>query len=516
MKNNGLLSKPLFLFLAPLFPVLQLYAAHFHRLTIPHVLIAASVFIVALLSIRTLVNWTWKTPGRNDILLALVFASLFFGPFFSTAYSYLFAWVLAFAIAICLVIWRKNDHTNIARGLNIMMLVLIITPIFHLANPAFWQQRSTIETRVKAKFPDIKTPDALPQKANRDFYYIVMDRYARADQLARVYGYDNTPFLNQLKKRGFSVAASSYANYQRTAHSLASSLNLDYLSDPAQPPVPQSRDWLPLYNILRRSRLVRFMKANGFEINTYGSWWETTRTSPLADKNFSFRAWPELVRVLFENSLIAKGLATMGVKQLDSLWLQCQRPGKKFDRIIMNAKSDKRKFVFAHFLVPHPPFVLDEHGNCMSVKTAKSRTRAQNYIGQLKYANNQLIKMIDELQSGTGPKPVIVIQADEGPWPQKYAGNEIGFLGRDTTTVDWSKVTPDDLREKMAILNARYLPGIPPQITKPDTTPVNTYRHILNSYFNLKLKELPDRNFIFESKIRLYNFHDVTDKLAKP
>ncbi len=396
-----------------------------------------------------------------------------------------------------------------------MMLVLFIAPLLTgFAKFGFWQDRSVIKANIKASFPEITRPAAIPPKANRDFYYIVMDRYARADQLARVYGYDNTPFLNQLKQRGFNVYPSSFSNYQRTAHSLASSLNLDYLNRLDQPPADNSVDWLPLYNMLRHSRLVQFMKSNGFEINTYGSWWEPTRTNPLSDKNFSHQAWPEIIRILFKNSLFAKGLKTAGVKQLDSLWLQCKRPGKKIQAMILNAKSAKHKFVFAHFLVPHPPFVLDEKGNCMSIKKAKSRTRAQNYIGQLKYANSQLIKLVDELQATKGAKPVIVIQADEGPWPQKYAGNEIESLGADVTQAEWPKVTPDDLREKMAILNAQYLPGIKTKKTKPDTTPVNTFRNILNAYFDVKLKQLPDRNYIFESNARPYHFHDVTEKLA--
>ena len=39
-----------------------------------------------------------------------------------------------------------------------------------------------------------------------DVYYVILDGYARADALATHYGYDNEPFLDALRERGFVVA----------------------------------------------------------------------------------------------------------------------------------------------------------------------------------------------------------------------------------------------------------------------------------------------------------------------
>ncbi len=62
-----------------------------------------------------------------------------------------------------------------------------------------------------------------------DIYYIILDEYGREDKLRDEFGYDNTPFLRELTKRGFFVAKHSRSNYLQTDLSLTSSLNMRYL-----------------------------------------------------------------------------------------------------------------------------------------------------------------------------------------------------------------------------------------------------------------------------------------------
>ncbi len=89
MNNTGFLSKPIFIFLVPILPVIQLYSVNAHRLTITHVLLAAAVFLAVVLIIRTLINLTSKTKQRNDIILALVVIALFYDRLFEKFQDYL-------------------------------------------------------------------------------------------------------------------------------------------------------------------------------------------------------------------------------------------------------------------------------------------------------------------------------------------------------------------------------------------------------------------------------------------
>lgn len=509
VSKAGILAQPFYLILVPLFPAVQLYSNNSLRLTLPHFLATAIALVAGFMLVRYCVNKCLGSRQRNDLVLSLAAIAACYGIFLGALYQYIGLFVAVSAF----VIRYEKPRKTLALWLNIMLILMMIKPLLKIIEPQQWLLRGDVQQQIHDAYRELPNAVQIDAKSGRDFYYIILDRYARADQLAAVYGFDNTPFLTALKERGFQVSHRSFSNYQRTAHSIASSLNLDYLNKLDAVPADSSRDWVPLYGLLRDSRLVKFMKAAGFEFHSYGSWWEPTRKNPLADETNSYRAWPEMLRVLFEYSLFGKAANFFGVQTLQSLWLQCHRPGHKFSHMAANSGIGGRKFVFAHFLVPHPPFVLTESGACMSVSQARSRSRVENYIGQVKYTNREVLNLIDHLQAAKGPKPVIVLQADEGPWPEKYAGDELRYLGRDITSVNWLKVTPAELREKMGILNAQYLPGIEQPDIADETTPVNTFRRVLRHYFDLPLADLPDRNYVFESGQRLYHFHDVTDKL---
>jgi hypothetical protein len=80
----------------------------------------------------------------------------------------------------------------------------------------------------------------------------------------------------------------------------------------------------------------------------------------------------------------------------------------------------------------------------------------------------------------------IVLKVDEGP----YAG------GGETWA--WDKATDIELREKMGILNAYYLPGITDSHLYESITPVNSFRLVLDHYFGAGLGLLPDRNYLYD------------------
>src|SRR5262245_46862034 len=54
----------------------------------------------------------------------------------------------------------------------------------------------------------------------RDVYYLVIEEYANREILAREYGFDNTTFLDALRKRGFVVPSRVRGPYPKTPHSI--------------------------------------------------------------------------------------------------------------------------------------------------------------------------------------------------------------------------------------------------------------------------------------------------------
>jgi hypothetical protein len=51
-----------------------------------------------------------------------------------------------------------------------------------------------------------------------------------------------------------------------------------------------------------------------------------------------------------------------------------------------------------------------------------------------------------------------------------------------------------------AILNSYYLPGLPQDTIPADMSPVNSFRLVLNEYFNANLPLLPNHSYNLDSK----------------
>ena len=182
---------------------------------------------------------------------------------------------------------------------------------------------------------------------------------------------------------------------------------------------------------------------------------------------------------------------------------QCVQVPDKFDRLERSSNEEGPKFVFAHFLLPHDPFVFREDGSCMTEAESAARNPTRNYIDQVGYSNNQILDLIDHLLSHSEAPPIIILQADEGPFPPEYKADPPAF--------DWRQASPAQLKQKSEILNAYYLPGVEDTGLYPGITPVNTFRLVLNLYFDAGLPLLDDRVFAHPRESDLYSFIDITE-----
>ena len=76
-----------------------------------------------------------------------------------------------------------------------------------------------------------------------------------------------------------------------------------------------------------------------------------------------------------------------------------------FQDIAQNGESPK--FVFAHILLPHPPYTWARDG---SVRTEKMSAMEQ-YLEQVQYTGGYLLQMVDAIEETDS---IIIIQSDEG------------------------------------------------------------------------------------------------------
>lgn len=417
------------------------------------------------------------------------------------------------AIAGLILLYRRLP-SDVAKLSTLHARINLLCGLIFALNalPLAFQQFQLEQQRSKAE-ASLGQLDGTASADSPDVWHILLDRYAATDTLKTRYGFDNQPFIDALRKRGFTVQDQAFSNYQRTSHSVASTMN-GRLLDPMAPHM-KSRpdDWLPIYRVMRESAALKLFNRMGYRTIFAGSWWEPTRFSAAADESIVIRAMPQLARLVISRS--AAGFWTQGISApyLDGRGDQCFRANEKFRRLRTLAKDPDRKQVFAHFLVPHPPFVLNADGSCRSLATAAKAPRNENYLAQIRFANRELVRLVDAILAGPRPA-VIVIHSDEGPWPTPYVGNEHG-LGTDPVPVPWLRLSKAQLGEKMGILLAVRDPsGGAPQ-TMP-VSPVQIYPAILKDHFGSHRPVPASRHYVFRSDAELYQFDDVGTKLQAP
>ena len=119
----------------------------------------------------------------------------------------------------------------------------------------------------------------------RDIYVIIVEDIGSERILRDVWGMTGDSPFAFLEELGFSRVTDSHSNYGKTAHSLASMFNLDYLDETAAAMGPESGDYEPVYELLDNPASARFLKERGYEYVHIGSWWDPTARSSIADVN---------------------------------------------------------------------------------------------------------------------------------------------------------------------------------------------------------------------------------------
>ncbi|WP_159715994.1 sulfatase-like hydrolase/transferase [Geminicoccus flavidas] len=405
--------------------------------------------------------------------------------------------VLILLVAFVAVARTRRDLRLPHSILNGVALILVVTPIWQAASYKWEHGRPGLV----APAPE---EAAAPAAVQPDIYYLVFDRYASAAVMERYFGSDDTPLEAFLEERGFYVARGSHANYLKTGHSLASTFQMDYLDFLADEEGRHSSDWQPIVGMLRDHRVARFLKTAGYRYAQIGAWWGPTQVNDYAEFNPRF-GFTEFTAMYLRDRVISPLMHLVAPDSFYTRTLQwdagqCQRVPWQIEQIKQAADGAAPTFVFGHILLPHEPFVFDADGNCLSQEEADARGRVRGYVEQVRYASKVIRDLVTALQQREGPPPIIIIQADEGPFPE----TDVGF------NRSWREATFDELQIKMGILNAYYFPDGDYGLLYPTITPVNSFRMLFGKYFGSNLERLPDRIYAFPDIFGLYDFFDVT------
>ena len=467
---------------------------------------------------------SWHRAGLLVSLLAILFFA--YGHLYDTIklglgaeigrHRYLAPLFLTLGVFLAWCILRRVTRPQSATSiLNVVALVAVAFPVFTLARwgvLSLTRQPAPSESRFRLQLPE--------GERSPDVYFLIVDGYARQDTLHSVFEMDNAPFLGFLQEHGFFVASDARSNYAQTGLSVSSTLNLNYVDALVPGLTDDSGGREALWQLIQHSEVRRQLESLGYVTVAFSSGLAGTEltdadiyiTAGSIDENLGLVGASPFESLILQTSLLR--LVSDGVVALPRFLPDVRFPydvhrsriRNIFDGLQRLPPTEAPKFVFAHIIAPHPPFVFAADGSPVTpdapftlrftfdASNPSSAEYIHGYREQVKFVNSQLEEVITAILEQSQVPPVIILEGDHGP---DSNSGRISYI-----------------QERMTNLVAFHLPSGEAGLY-PGITPVNTFRVVFNEVFGTDLAMLEDR-VLYSEYVRPYDFQDVTDSIDPP
>lgn len=493
-------------YLIGIFPVLSLYAHNQSQLqpeapwrSLAVIMIGTTVIFIVL----RLYFKDWHKAGFVTSYASLVF--FLYNPLWEIARNirlskfdlglnrYFFpVWLLILVLGIWVIVKKLPRGESTIRLFNIVCLAAILLPSTSIIS--FLINHYPDKHPVTYSSTDFTEPNMGVAVKRPDIYYIILDMYGRSDTIEEEFGYDNSQFLADIREQGFYVAACSTSNYSHTVLSMASSLNMNFLPALGNDFVPGNTDYADADAIIENNIVRQYLQKYGYSFVSLESDFpyidipdsDVYIKMPKTDRQDAIQPF-ELVLMSQTPLKISMGkIISYNAKWLNMAPIRIY--GARYDRTLfmlekipqLTTSVSGPKFVYAHLIIPHPPYVFGPDGqyvgNDERLNGGPNHTPVDQvayhlgYINQMHYIDSILPDLLKQIISQSEIPPVIVVQGDHGFWGEPA--------------------------KRLPILNAYYLPGKDAdQLLYAGITPVNSFRVILNAYFNGQFELLPDEKY---------------------
>ena len=493
-KNKRIVLHP---FLFCIYPVIAMLAYNITEMRLTDALRALLVSLVVtalLFLLLKVVIKDWVKAGLVCTLALLLFFS--YGHLYdllrnTSVFGYLvfrhrlqgIIWLAIFLLGAWWIIRRLKAPGILNSTLNIVAISALAIPLFNLLS---YQVQAANQTTEHPQL-EFSQPVDVAEQSLPDVYYILLDEYSRDDYLLQGFNYDNSPFLNALAERGFFIGYCSQSNYNQTRQSITSALNMNYI-EAFYTNTYDDLNEVDLYKHGLANYLQHSLVRENFEKLEYstvafetGFNWTEIEDADLYLTRNDRDAGPNLLKGVNEfEVLMIRSSALLFASALtpslaDLLLPDLNYPNRDHrERILFVLDTLEKmptvpgpKFVFAHIVAPHGPFVFGPKGEVLE----RAPIYRIGYPDQITYLNGRVLKIIDELQKNSNTPPIIILQGDHG------ARQHVGEYGR------------------LGILNAIYFPGGEYNQLYAKITPVNTFRIVFNQYFGQSYALLDDISY---------------------
>lgn len=490
MKKNSI---PYYPFLFAVFPVLSLiaynkfqtqFSAIFRPLIIV-IIFCALIYGTFFLILRK--NWQ-KAALITSVSLILFFS---YGHVFSLIVSSTFlnnligqhryivgGFVLIWIVFLILTITR-DFKPEFNKLMNVIGIILVAMPLTQMG----WFYLSEAYTRLQSSKTSIQESSANnPMDYSPDVYYIILDMYARPDTLLEDYDLDMSDFIGSLEEMGFFHADESQTNYGETFTSLSTSLNMQLIGE-----LTAERNLTlggaEYRDLVMHSEVRSIFESLDYQIIAFSTGYRWSELSD-ADIYYQIKSTDPLHALTPFELLLVKNLIIYPLRgylyellpddtttsdsvgglldTTQTLHVETQR--NVLEILPQIAENKNPTFTFAHILIPHPPLVFDSDGSILTDPGYYSGDNASSlnedyeidgYKRQVQFISKEIKNIVRQILDNSETEPIIIIQGDHG----KEGEN------------------------RSKILNLYYFPNQDYSALYPSITPVNSFRIVLNQFF---------------------------------
>jgi hypothetical protein len=481
-----------------LYPISHLYVVNNDKLlfrqTVLPLIIVSSTAVIIFLFLKSL-NLIKIRINNLQLIIPLISIILFlYSFFFDLLYNqhYLIGFIrnrytlpLALIVIVLLIYYVTSIKNKITfQSILSFLIILNVMPYLNLL----------FQTSIHRQTPDpqIEVNKVINSNMNSkdpDIYYIILDMYPSGEVLKNYWNFDNSKFLSDLTYVGLKVFPQSKSNYQITYLALNSVLNMQYIHQENE--IEQhylTKEYL--IQTLAQNKVSVFLKNRGYNYYIFeGGIIPEVSKRGVQDFYLASETRSSMINhqttpdndffLLFIKSSIISPFADRIQSVSSNIYRK--RINYVLDKLPKLSKQLDKKFVIAHIMCPHSPYIFGENAEDVFVDE-KSPNRKKAFIQQLKFINKKVIPVINQIvKNDNGRDKIILLQGDHGT-------REIKPNKNFNLEEDWVK-------EYFGNLNAIYMSNKLKHDSITYLAPVNTFRQIFNLQFNENFEILADKKY---------------------
>ena len=534
MNELKIKSKKIHPFLVGIFPILIIYSQNIGRVEITELFLPVIIIVGLTIGLYYFLKLILKNENKSAIIVTLILIMLFsYGHIYYLLSDVMIdefdigqnrylipAFGLVLGISIFFIIRARRVFDNATSILNVISIVFIIVAISNVAlvgaeitscdkcsNQEFFYEARDFSDYFESHEFSISENQELP-----DVYYLILDEYARNDALIEYHDFSNHELTEFLEKKGFHIAKNSFANYPMSVQSIPAIMNMDYINFLADEIGTEVRNYKPLngknYGLYPNNMVIKNFKEMDYKIITFNTFALHLHENPLADKTFchrdKFLLDNRLADVLARTSIFGYYIERWAEGELRQATLcafeNFGNAGNVFDEPV---------FVWAHVMLPHPPWIFGPNGE--EITPGKPLLITDNpefrdsgwepkrqYIQQVQFANKKTIEVVENILENNR-NAIIIIQGDHGTaWE-----------------TNWMEPSKEDAWQRLRNFDAIYFPDKDKRdLLLDDRTLVNTFRTVFNAYFESNY-ELLENKMYWGWNAKPYYFEEMTQYLRE-